>query len=74
MSASGYALHSVCTQLSFPYTVYFQGDSGGPLACSLSGTNDWYMVGVVSYGKGCGEKLGIYSSVKYYKPWIRGSI
>ncbi|KAH8245143.1 hypothetical protein KR032_005398 [Drosophila birchii] len=44
-----------------------QGDSGGPLISSH------ILVGVVSYGDGCGEKhsAGVYTDVFYYRKWIR---
>ncbi|XP_022227329.2 trypsin eta [Drosophila obscura] len=44
-----------------------QGDSGGPLMC------DDIVVGVVSFGAGCGEpnSAGVYSNVHYFGDWIR---
>ena len=47
-----------------------QGDSGGPLICSINGSA--VLVGVVSYGDGCGEegKPGIYANVNYFKKWF----
>ena len=47
-----------------------QGDSGGPLICSINGSA--ILVGVVSYGHGCGEegKPGIYANVNYFKEWF----
>ena len=44
-----------------------QGDSGGPLL------KDGVQVGIVSYGKGCGERgiPGVYSRVSYAADWIK---
>ncbi|CAF1215031.1 unnamed protein product [Adineta steineri] len=48
-----------------------QGDSGGPL---MTRTIDglWEIVGITSYGKGCGRlnELGIYTRVSMYSNWI----
>ncbi|XP_069805653.1 serine protease 55-like isoform X3 [Dendropsophus ebraccatus] len=49
-----------------------QGDSGGPLVCRSFTSKTWYQIGVVSWGKGCGEprKPGIYVVVSNYIAWI----
>lgn len=51
-----------------------QGDSGGPLFYNKSGIIE--QVGVVFYGIGCArpDYYGVYSSVRYFLPWIRGVI
>ncbi|XP_062140509.1 serine protease 1 [Drosophila sulfurigaster albostrigata] len=43
-----------------------QGDSGGPLMC------DGKVVGIVSFGTGCGEpdSAGVYTDVYRYREWI----
>lgn len=45
-----------------------KGDSGGPLY--LREKNKVTQVGVVSFGRGCGEGPGVYTGVSAYKEWI----
>jgi trypsin len=47
-----------------------QGDSGGPLV--LRGTDGAVLVGIVSFGEGCGKeiKYGVYTRVSSYRTWI----
>ncbi|XP_008579100.1 PREDICTED: transmembrane protease serine 11G-like, partial [Galeopterus variegatus] len=49
-----------------------EGDSGGPLVISR-GRNIWYLIGIVSWGIGCGKenKPGLYTKVTYYRDWIK---
>jgi len=50
------------------YTDTCQGDSGGPLVCEENGT--WYLVGLTSYGRGCGDG-GVYTKTSGYYNWIQ---
>ena len=48
-----------------------QGDSGGPLV--VKHLEEWYQIGVVSYGDGCGVagKPGVYANVATFDGWIK---
>lgn len=77
--------HSICTQQMFPHVISdnvlcagilgrntdaCEGDSGGPMVTLYR--NTWFLVGLVSWGEGCGieDKLGIYTKVSNYNDWI----
>jgi len=49
-----------------------QGDSGGPLILDVNGK--WLQVGIVSWGKGCGEPYayGIHTRLSSFANWIEG--
>ncbi|NXP05802.1 TMPSC protease, partial [Thinocorus orbignyianus] len=49
-----------------------QGDSGGPLACYDNGTKRYYLMGISSFGLGCGrpEYPGIYVRLSQYRTWV----
>ncbi|TKC41741.1 hypothetical protein EI555_014369 [Monodon monoceros] len=50
-----------------------QGDSGGPLVCTTEAGKKWYQVGIISWGKSCGQKNipGIYTLLENYHSWIK---
>jgi len=50
------------------------GDGGGPLVCEEEG--QWFQVGIVSFGIGCGRKgvPGVYTRVQAYHQWMEGTI
>ncbi|NXX43263.1 TMPSC protease, partial [Tricholaema leucomelas] len=49
-----------------------QGDSGGPLACYYPSADQYYLLGIASFGVGCGRRKfpGIYVRVSQYRAWI----
>ncbi|XP_048186933.1 serine protease 55 [Perognathus longimembris pacificus] len=49
-----------------------QGDSGGPLVCAAEPGGTWYQVGIISWGRSCGQKdtPGVYTLLANYNPWI----
>ncbi|KAM5326494.1 vitamin K-dependent protein C isoform 3-T5 [Glossophaga mutica] len=51
-----------------------EGDSGGPMVVSFHGT--WFLVGLVSWGEGCGRlhNYGVYTKVSRYLDWIYSHI
>ena len=52
-----------------------QGDSGGPLVVSSEGAT-WSVVGLVSWGYGCGQegRYGVYTRVSHFTTWISEQI
>ncbi|KAF2985565.1 hypothetical protein EK904_009078 [Melospiza melodia maxima] len=50
------------------------GDSGGPMFTRYKDT--WFLVGLVSWGEGCGRKgkFGVYTKVSQYLEWIQHHI
>ena len=53
---------------------FLQGDGGGPLVCEKAG--QWYQVGIVSFGIGCGRPNvpGVYTKVEAYEEWIETAV
>ncbi|XP_021040096.1 mannan-binding lectin serine protease 1 isoform X2 [Mus caroli] len=49
------------------------GDSGGPMVTKDAERDQWYLVGVVSWGVDCGKKdrYGVYSYIYPNKDWIQ---
>ncbi|XP_060527442.1 phenoloxidase-activating factor 3-like [Cylas formicarius] len=53
------------------------GDSGGPIVqlISLNGTLQYFVLGVVSYGKSlCGSTVAVYTNVAFFMEWILDNI
>ncbi|KAL4707784.1 hypothetical protein ACJJTC_001730, partial [Scirpophaga incertulas] len=48
-----------------------QGDSGGPLQVMFENASHYELVGVTSFGEGCGTtKPGVYTRIAHYIDWI----
>uniref|UniRef100_UPI0034A26E80 transmembrane serine protease 12 isoform 3 precursor n=1 Tax=Rattus norvegicus TaxID=10116 RepID=UPI0034A26E80 len=49
-----------------------RGDSGGPLMCYLTEHKRYFVMGVTSYGHGCGRRHfpGVYSSPSFFQQWL----
>ncbi|KAM6153319.1 transmembrane protease serine 12 [Erethizon dorsatum] len=49
-----------------------RGDSGGPLMCYLPEHKRFFVMGITSYGHGCGRRYfpGIYSGPSFYQEWL----
>lgn len=50
-----------------------QGDSGGPLLVNSGGDDKYELVGIVSWGVGCGRPgyPGVYTRVNRYTDWVK---
>ena len=53
-----------------------QGDSGGPMTVSQGPHGHHVLVGITSYGHGCGKEgmYGIYSKISFYRDWIQSNM
>ena len=53
-----------------------QGDSGGPLVEKKNGDSKYYLVGIVSWGRGCAAAgyPGVYARTSHFGSWINGHI
>uniref|UniRef100_A0A1I8MPP5 CLIP domain-containing serine protease n=1 Tax=Musca domestica TaxID=7370 RepID=A0A1I8MPP5_MUSDO len=62
----------ICAGYTVGGTDTCQGDSGGPLMIPelYKGVTRYYLIGVVSYGHGCGKVPGIYISTQHWMDWI----
>jgi len=52
-----------------------RGDSGGPMVVKDSDTQNWTLVGVVSFGRGCSRDVpGVFGQVATVMDWIRVTV
>ncbi|KAF7246939.1 Transmembrane protease serine 12 [Varanus komodoensis] len=53
-----------------------QGDSGGPLVCYIPKTSRFYLIGITSFGYGCGRPKhpGVYVRSANYRRWIDANL
>ncbi|KMY87636.1 trypsin beta [Drosophila simulans] len=49
-----------------------EGDSGGPLIEITTGGHE--LVGIVSWGEGCGTNLGVYEDIAFFRNWIKYTV
>ena len=50
-----------------------QGDSGGPLVVQHASDKKWNLVGLTSWGYGCGDG-GVYTRVSAFRTWVLNKI
>ncbi|XP_072510780.1 transmembrane protease serine 12-like [Notamacropus eugenii] len=52
------------------------GDSGGPLMCYIPESKRYFLMGITSFGFGCGKKHfpGVYTGVQFYKMWVNNVV
>ena len=67
-----YPLTQVCAGIAGNNKDTCQGDSGGPLVARAS-DGRWYLVGLTSFGFGCGNN-GVYTRTSGYQNWITSTL
>uniref|UniRef100_A0A8C3UBM4 Peptidase S1 domain-containing protein n=1 Tax=Catharus ustulatus TaxID=91951 RepID=A0A8C3UBM4_CATUS len=67
-----YNLCAGATNISLILSALLQGDSGGPLMCQDNSADYWWVVGLTSFGNGCGRarQPGVYISTQHFYEWI----
>jgi hypothetical protein len=62
----------ICAGLNWDSPDSCQGDSGGPLVAMDRPTQCPLLVGIVSWGEGCGSggRFGVYTRISQYEDWI----
>jgi trypsin len=63
----------VCAGIDRGHIDACYGDSGGPLVVPAAGDqSSWFLVGIVSWGAGCGRPLRptVYTQVPAYREWL----
>jgi len=65
--------NQICAGLSGGGKDTCQGDSGGPVVFQPHRSEQWFLVGITSYGNGCARinYPGIYTKVSSFAYWIR---
>jgi len=59
----------VCAGISGANLDTCQGDSGGPLVVKHDDDNKWYLIGLTSWGYGCGDG-GVYTRCSAFRDWM----
>uniref|UniRef100_A0A8C9MZJ3 Peptidase S1 domain-containing protein n=1 Tax=Serinus canaria TaxID=9135 RepID=A0A8C9MZJ3_SERCA len=67
---------SILTHSMFPGRNPLHGDSGGPLVCYHPDTDKYFLIGIASFGVGCGRPRypGIYVRLSQYRKWIKAKL
>ncbi|XP_062827045.1 transmembrane protease serine 12 isoform X1 [Anolis carolinensis] len=68
--------NNICAGSESGHVDSCQGDSGGPLMCYLKNEDKYYLIGITSYGYGCGRPRspGIYVNLAKYKDWLHSKL
>ncbi|XP_062977531.1 transmembrane protease serine 12-like [Elgaria multicarinata webbii] len=74
--AGSVAWNMICAGSESGHVDSCQGDSGGPLSCSFSNDSKYYLIGITSFGIGCGRPKfpGIYVRVGKYRSWVDSNV